>query len=150
MKIKAKEAGIDTTAPAGAVFNDTLITDGELSISEMTSMAENWIDIEDNKDIQDQIVDDELDAIDVEDLHDSEIEGDSESENDSMQPADSNEGDYTKMQVMECLEKVESYLIKNDLPHRVRNMVNAIKYTVQAHHMQKQKKIPSIQSFFRK
>ena len=47
MKLKSEESSIDTNSPAGAMFKDSFVSDGNFSIGYLGCMVETWINIED-------------------------------------------------------------------------------------------------------
>ena len=60
------------------------------------------------------------------------------------------EENYSKAEIVDYLDKVKSYLTKNKMSHKDHNMVESLKYSIQANHMAKPTKTPSITSYFGK
>ena len=84
----------------------------------MQKMAKTWINIEDNIKIINEVLDKELDTIDNQDKNDVFcIDDESKYQNDLLIVPEE-ENIYTGMEVMDCFNKMKSYLKKNDTQHR--------------------------------
>ena len=57
VKLKATEYSINTGSAVGAVFSEQFVVKRDLTDTEMKTMAETWIGIEDNKEVVDDIFD---------------------------------------------------------------------------------------------
>lgn len=62
IKLRANESSLDTII--GAVFKDLFVTDRELPKTGTITMAEVWVEIEDNEKVMNAITDNELQEID--------------------------------------------------------------------------------------
>ena len=57
MKMEATESSTNTGSAVGAVFSEQFVVKRDLTDTEMKTMAETWIGIEDNKEVVDDIFD---------------------------------------------------------------------------------------------
>ena len=55
VKLKTNESYINTGSAVGAVFSEQFVVKRDLTDTEMKTMAETWIGIEDNKEVVDDI-----------------------------------------------------------------------------------------------
>ena len=68
VKLRAQESSLENSTPAGAVFKENFLTeDNKISEEDMLTMAETWINIEDDIEILNEVVDTELYDIDNQD-----------------------------------------------------------------------------------
>ena len=101
----------------------------------MLKMAETWINIEDDIEIMNEVVDAELYSIDNQYKENVFCINDIGEYENYLLIVPEEENNYTKMEIMDFLDKIQSYLKKSDMQHRERNRVDALKCSIQAHHI---------------
>ena len=136
---------IDATTEVGDIFHNSFVTDGTFSEGDLKSMAENWIDIEDDEEVREAVIDDELE-IDIESV----LKEDSDDEiliKDTTVDTVSIRK-YTHSEAMKALEVANTYARENKMSMDTLNTFNKLRFQMQSQHAKKPKKSPSIYSFF--
>lgn len=149
IKLKVSTGELDSKPGAGEVFNDSFAIDTGLSKQDIQSMADTWINVEDDPEIIDAIVDDEL-----EDIENLAMIGDSEAEcnndlEDSEEPvASASIQKHSHQEAMQALAVIQSYVQSNDMKLETLHAVSKVTYDIQSHYMKKTKTTKSIVSYF--
>ena len=113
MKLRAQKPSLETSTPAGDVFKYTFVTDeNKITEEDMSTMSETWINIEEYIKITNEVVDAYLYAIDKQEEDDVFcINGERKEKNDLLIVPEE-EKNYTKMEIMDSLDNIQSYLKK--------------------------------------
>ena len=108
MKMEATESSTNTGSDVGAVFADLFVFERDLTETEIETLDETWIGIEDTQKVVDAIADEYLDKIEMNRRYHYEIE--KEVEEVARLVA---KHKYKHLQAMKAMDLLESYISVN-------------------------------------
>ena len=149
IQLQVSTGNFNSAPKAIEVFQDSFATDSGLSNEDLGSIADVWINVEDDPEIIDAIVDDELNEIEnVPMVCDGKDELNDENDEDPESINATSIKNHTHQEAMQALEVLRSYVKSNHLKLETLNAVSKLSFDIQSHYMKKPKTTKSIVAYF--
>ena len=153
LSVKAKESGVNVSREAHGL-KGSLVSDGSFTKAEMRAMAENWINVEDDRNIIDAEVDDAIELLENATLFSDEIYNgaliDDDNEPEELMHITQNVPVPSFQNAESSVDVLHNYCEGAKVPTETRFLLDRFAQQIRAHRLSIPKTSPTIDSFFGK